>query len=138
MSTNQFYKKWAAMKTRCKDNQPFSYLYKERGIKVCKRWEKFQNFKKDMYESYIKTEGKLSLDRINNNKGYSKKNCRWATSTQQARNRTSNKYISAFGKTMCINAWADEIKIPKATLWARLNKCKWSITKSLTEPLRSY
>lgn len=59
------------------------------GIKVCKRWSNFKNFYKDMYESYsqhkeLNGERQTTLDRVNPFKGYSKKNCRWATFSQQS------------------------------------------------------
>jgi len=80
------YRTWQNMLDRCKSTGKQYKRYSLRGIKVCKRWEKFENFLEDMGE---RPEGK-TLDRIDNNKGYSKSNCRWATRAQQQRNMNSN------------------------------------------------
>lgn len=97
MSGTRIYKIWNGMKRRVersekhKDNK----YYFERGIKVSKRWKKFVNFYRDMELSYNKHliehgEKNTTLDRINNNKGYNKINCRWATPKVQALNRRNN------------------------------------------------
>lgn len=78
------YDAWVRMHQRC--NNPMATQYKDyggRGIKVCASWKVYENFLADMGEA---PEGH-SLDRINNNKGYCKENCRWATAKQQAQNR---------------------------------------------------
>ncbi len=80
---------WAAMKRRCKDETGKHYkYYKGKGINYCERWSRFPHFYEDMQEGW--KEG-LELDRIENDKGYYKENCRWATHFQQQRNKTSNK-----------------------------------------------
>lgn len=78
------YKSWRSMMQRCYLETSDSYpWYGERGITVCKRWHKFENFLADMGER----PANKTLDRKNNNKGYSKANCRWATDLEQARNK---------------------------------------------------
>lgn len=69
-----------------------------KGIKVCKRWSKFEKFKRDMWQSYSEHKEKYgerqtTLDRINPFKGYSPKNCRWATFSEQVKNRKKNYLI---------------------------------------------
>jgi len=79
------YKTWAAMLSRCKPDNP-TYCSRK-GIKVCERWQKFENFLSDMG---LRPKGK-SIDRINNSLGYFKENCRWATAKEQQNNRTNNR-----------------------------------------------
>jgi hypothetical protein len=85
MSKTPTYKSWANMKERCyNSNRKQFYYWGGRGIKVCDRWiNSFENFYKDMGE---KTKG-LTLDRINNNGDYEPSNCKWATITEQNKNR---------------------------------------------------
>jgi hypothetical protein len=76
------------MLNRCRNpNCAGAHFYGGRGITICERWRKFESFFVDMGEQ---PEGK-TLDRINSNLGYFKENCRWATPTEQARNRRNSK-----------------------------------------------
>lgn len=79
------YRSWAMMKNRCTNPKSTDWkYYGGRGIKLCKRWYDFRNFLKDMGE---KPNKKLTIDRIDNEKGYYLANCRWASRLQQSRNR---------------------------------------------------
>lgn len=80
-----FYASWVMMKVRCKNasHERFKH-YGGRGITVCERWLKFENFKEDMFPSY--KEG-LQLDRIDVNGNYEPSNCRWVTPSQNMKNR---------------------------------------------------
>ena len=83
------YRAWRSMKQRCYNPEnKFFYRYGGRGIKVCKRWHKSENFLADMGK---KPAPNLSLERINNNKGYSPANCKWATQKEQIANRNKFK-----------------------------------------------
>jgi len=84
MSGTTTYSCWTNMIARCTNsNNPNYKHYGSRGISVCESWRNsFETFYKDMGEQPTG----LSLDRINNDKGYSKENCRWATKFEQANN----------------------------------------------------
>ena len=88
MSETRQYRTWADMLTRCRNPRNKRYKdYGGRGISVCQKWETFQGFWENMQDGY--SEG-LTIDRKNNDKGYFKDNCRWATQKQQANNRCTN------------------------------------------------
>lgn len=80
-SRHPLYHRWKNMVSRCADVT--NKNYGGRGITVCKRWLKFENFVADMFEGF---DSKLTLDRINNDKGYFKSNCRWTDAKVQAKN----------------------------------------------------
>lgn len=123
------YRIWQDMKDRCSNSKHQSFKnYGGRGILVCKRWLKFDNFLKDMGE---KPEG-LSIDRIKNNRGYYKNNCHWATRNYQSRNKRSNRIITFNGKTQCLSDWARELSLPTVTLWSRIYSYKFPLKKALT------
>jgi len=80
---------WQGLRRRCYDPKTKGYkYYGGRGIKFCKRWERFENFYADMGE---RPPG-LSIDRINNDGNYGPANCRWATITEQNNNRRNCKW----------------------------------------------
>lgn len=107
------YTVWKNMKARCGPSAKERKYYYDKGIKICRRWSSFDNFLKDMGP---KPNG-LSLDRINNNKGYSKNNCRWATMANQNRNKSSN---ILFDNGKCLTDTAKELGLTKAAIISRL------------------
>jgi hypothetical protein len=109
MGKTRIYQQWNSMMQRCHNTKNPQYLsYGGRGILVCDRWRDnvmgFYNFMEDMGEC----PDDLSLDRMNNNKGYSKKNCRWATRIEQKANCRNNVQIHYGGETKCIEVWSRE------------------------------
>lgn len=121
---------WSNMRRRCTDaTQPMYHLYGGRGISVCLRWSKFQNFLADMG---VRPPG-TSIDRLDNNGNYEPSNCRWATAVQQANNKRNNRLVTVNGRTQTIAQWSSEIGIGASTLCARLD-CGWSPEKTMTSP----
>jgi len=94
MSKSRTYTSYAAMKKRCTNkNDPTYEKYGGRGITVCERWlHSFQNFYEDMGERPLNT----SIDRIQNDKGYYKENCRWASKSIQQINRRKTGKTSKY------------------------------------------
>jgi hypothetical protein len=104
-------------------------LYADRGIKVCKRWLKFENFLKDMG---VKPKGRFSIDRINNDKGYFPSNCRWATDKQQARNTRGNLTVELYGKKIKLFELSEALGVDHNRVRNRI-RLGWSVEKALHE-----
>ncbi len=123
------YNAWASMLTRCRNpNNKFYAAYGGRGISVCKRWEKFENFLKDMGE---KPRG-LALDRFPDNDGdYKKSNCRWTTQKEQIRNRRTSPKFEWNGEMRSLASLAEEYKLPWRKVYERIRQ-GWSIKDALT------
>lgn len=73
----------------------------------------------------------LTLDRIDNNKGYSKKNCRWADHKTQCRNKRNNLWLELEGERMILEDWAKKLGIHKTTIHSRL-RLGWSVRQALS------
>lgn len=129
---NEFYseyQRWKAMRRRCyyKKDKHFKD-YGQRGIKVCKRWKKsFENFLKDMG----KCPHGFSLERLNNEKGYSPLNCYWADKFTQAQNKRNVKLLTLNGVTKPAVVWARINGIKRSTFSMRI-KYGWDLEKSAT------
>jgi hypothetical protein len=87
-STSREYRSWYSMHYRCYSKKDISYSnYGGRGVRVCRRWHSFENFLFDMGPRPVG----CSIDRIDNDKGYSPDNCRWATRAEQNVNKRTTK-----------------------------------------------
>lgn len=118
MSETKVWYAWQRLRDRCYQPKNKAYpSYGGRGIKVCKRWMKFDNFFADMGNP---PSDMHSIDRINVNGDYMPSNCRWATQKEQANNRRSNTWLTAFGRTQTIAQWSDELGIKRPTICQRL------------------
>lgn len=97
---------WRGMVSRCSVPTNGSFPnYGGRGIVVCERWKRFENFLEDMGE---RPENK-TLDRIDNNGNYEPSNCRWATKAEQVRNKRTTVKVEFNGRTMTYSEWAREL-----------------------------
>lgn len=119
------------MKQRCNNPKNAQFFrYGARGIAVCRRWLKFENFFADMGS---KPSPKHSVERKDNNGPYAPDNCVWATMKEQSANKRNNVLITAFGKTMIMKEWAREVGINYQTISARLI-AGWTPEIALTAP----
>lgn len=124
------YRSWAAMHGRCTNPENPSYhRYGGRGITVCERWNEFNAFLSDMGE---RPSAKHSIDRIDGNGNYEPSNCRWATVQQQSDNKERTVKITAFGKTMTIAKWSEEVCLSPAIIWGRVMRHGWSAEDALS------
>lgn len=99
MATSPEYRSWREMKSRCDGKDEVSIKhYVNRGIKFCESWESFEIFYRDMGPRPTGT----SLERINNNLGYSAENCRWATQSEQLANTRRTIRVSVDGLEYCL------------------------------------
>ena len=112
------YRVWIQMKSRCRDQGNAGYhLYGGRGIDVCDRWDDFSLFWQDMGAGWQRG---LSLERIDNDRGYQPDNCRWATPYEQNRNMRSNRYIQTPWGRMTVTDAALKAGIPPNLVFGRL------------------
>jgi len=135
MSGTPEYRAWATMRQRCNSlTHPEYRYYGGRGITVCESWD-------DSFEAFFCAMGrrptsKHSLDRIDNFKGYSPTNCRWATRLEQANNTRFNRRIEYDGRSQTLAEWSRETGIPSHTIISRLDRGKWSVSRAPSTPSR--
>lgn len=131
---SKIYYVWQAMIKRCQNPKDKSYInYGGRGITVCAEWQNFMCFYK-----WAKTHGYKdgkSIDRVDNNMGYSPTNCRWATRKQQNNNTRKTHKITYKNTTKTLTDWCKELGLNHNTIYARIYCYKWPIEKALTTPI---
>lgn len=126
------YSAWGQMVDRC--SNPKSTCWKNyggRGISVCERWLKFENFLEDMGK---KTSPLHSIDRKNVNGNYESENCKWSTNKEQQRNKRNSRLIEINGESKCVAEWSDISGIRQGTIWHRL-KSGWTNKSSVFHAL---
>lgn len=131
MNGTKTYNVWHSMRARCANPRNAAFKdYGGRGIAVCERWLKFSGFFEDMGAA---PEGG-TLDRIDNNKGYSPDNCRWATPTEQGRNKRNNILITIGEETLPLSAWIERTGVSYGTAHQRI-RIGWPPHLAVTTPL---
>lgn len=132
------YKLWHTMIRRCYNKKTNGFSsYGAKGITVCDNWmgiNGFVNFMSDMSERPTELH---SIDRIDNEQGYSSNNCRWATKIEQANNTRSNRKMTVNGVTKNLCQWADENGINRQTVSERLKR-GWSDERAATEKVNGW
>lgn len=110
---------WLNMKQRCENkNHPRFHQYGGRGIRVVKRWQKYENFLSDMGRA----PDKGSLDRIDNDGNYSPSNCRWTTMDVQASNRPRARYYEYGGRRFTLKKISEHLGIPKLYVYEHVRR----------------
>lgn len=129
------YSSWQMMIDRCTNKNSKSWnSYGGRGITVCNRWKDFSKFYQDMGER----PENHTLERIDNNLGYSLENCKWATVKEQNRNTRRTRLLEINGVTKCVTDWCDYFGINKRTVSNRINRGKWPVELAITTPVNQY
>lgn len=130
MASSRIYSIWRVMLDRCKNpNNPSYADYGGRGIAVSEEWKDFETFYADMGS---RPKG-YSLDRIDNDKGYSKDNCKWSTYRDQLNNRRNNRMLEFRGEVKTFGEWAVVTGIGWHTIRSRIDRYGWSVERALTE-----
>ena len=134
-SHTRLYRIYKGLFDRCYNPKDTSYHnYGGRGIYVVKSWRTFESFQKwalaNGYEDH------LQLDRINNDGPYSSTNCRWVTGKQNARNKRTTVWLTAWGETKSLQDWADDDRcsVGAKTLTTRIRLHEWDHEKAISLP----
>ena len=136
MAKTRLYYIWQHMLGRCNRKTDNSYeRYGGRGITVCDEWLDFQAFADWAFNNGY--EEHLTIDRIDNNSGYSPENCRWATYKQQSNNRRYCTIYEKDGKKQNLTQWCEELNLNYETVRSRIKKHGWSFERAISEPVHT-
>lgn len=127
------YNIWRSMKDRC--TNPNNKAYKDyggRGIMICERWSKFENFIADMGN----VPKRYYIDRIDNNGNYEPKNCKWITSKESGNNRRTTLKVFFNGRSQSLKQWCEELSLDYNVIWARVHKLHWDYDRALLTEVR--
>jgi hypothetical protein len=115
------YISWKAMKARVGKRKYYQ------SISICDKWSNsFESFLEDMGER----PSNMTLDRVDNRKGYSKDNCRWATAEQQSNNKRNTLYLEYGGISKSLKDWCNQFGIEYRKAWDRINKQEWNFERT--------
>lgn len=126
---HKLYMVWSSMKARCLNRRNSRWLdYGGRGISICERWMDYENFKEDMGRMY--RDG-LTVERVDNDNGYSPENCRWGTQTEQQNNKRTSRFLILRGETLTVSQWARKLGVSAGLLHTRIRR-GWSVERTLS------
>ena len=135
MTGTSLYSRYRGMIKRCTvESDPNYGNYGGRGINICSEWlgeGGFDSFARWSLENGYKRE--LSLDRIDNDKGYGPTNCRWTDRRTQVNNRRVSHVITYKGETLALTEWAEKFGLRYDSLWKRLYKYGYSFEDAVTK-----
>jgi hypothetical protein len=122
------YLNWQTMKARCENERnPHYQYYGGRGIAVCDRWQSFDDFLEDMGE----WPRGMTLERIDNSRGYEPGNCRWATRKEQQENRRNNIYVGIEGgERITLAEYCRKYGLNQSTIRVRLHR-GWTLEEAI-------
>lgn len=131
-SHTRLFKVWHSMKMRCLSPADNVYkYYGGRGITICGEWMEFVPFRDWAARTGYRTN--LTIERIDNNKGYSPSNCKWATMREQGNNRRNNVRVTFSGLTLTLMQWSERLGINHNTLRYRIKH--WPVEKAFAVPV---
>ena len=138
-SRTPLYRLYKGIKERCYHPTDYNKKknYFDRGIRMCDDWyNNYLSFKEWAYSNgYQKG---FTIDRIDNDKGYSPENCRWVPRAEQASNRRTNTYITIDGETHTVAEWCRINNINTQSAYKRICSYGWDPVKSVTTPTRTW
>ena len=123
---------WNTMRQRC--GNPNSEKYKRygaRGITVCEAWNDYATFREWALSNGYKPNSGLSIDRIDNDKGYCPENCRWVTNSVQSNNRSTNHIVTIHGEKHNIAQWAEIYNMNPQVIRGRIH-AGWNEVDAIT------
>ncbi len=133
----RLYRIWRGIHARCENPKRWAYkYYGARGVTVCKEWHRYEAFRNWALANGYADD--LTIDRIDNRRGYSPDNCRWSTRLTQSRNRSSFLVeLTIFGETKIISMWAQDPRCQvNEHCFRRRLQHGWEVERALTTPIR--
>lgn len=122
---NRLYRTWKNMRARCENQNNNDYCrYGGRGISVCEEWQDFSAFYRWAMENGYNES--LSIERIDNNGNYCPENCKWATNTEQQRNRRKTVKLTYKGETKALSEWVEIFGLKMKTCYGRMHDYGWT------------
>ena len=131
----RLYKTWADINARCNNPNHKDYKYYG-GRSIKNKFKSFEEFRE--FAAYSGYRDGLTIDRIDNNSGYEPDNCRWATPTEQNRNRRDNLFIAhpVTGERLCATDWSRRLGGESHLVSTRIHKLGWSPEKAILTPVK--